>query len=278
MERIIMTRGVIKLLLSTLFFIALSGCGEQTKEVRLIFKFPAEKIYHFTYDNKSNAIVYENGVQTVSNKRSDRISYSQEIIETIDSVTSRLLFSYTQTNEDENSQNRWNTECIMACDGKIIEFFPDSNISEESFEYYRRLFEQTSPVFPSELVPEGYSWSNNYKVLLDEGMTDATTDYKIRAFVREAGYDCAVIEYNGNMLIPLGTDPIGDGSVTVSGVDRIEVEGVTYFSYTEGILIRQEETAHLIREGTQVKDDKTTSFKIEENRNTLTRLTDITQK
>ena len=273
-----MTRRLTRLLFAAFILIVLSGCGEQKKEVRLVFKFPADKIYHFTYDNKTTVIIYENGAQTISNERSDRISYSQETTETIDSATSRLLFSYTQTNEDENSQNRWNTECIMASDGKIVEFFPDSNVSEESFEYYRRLFEQTSPIFPSELVPEGYSWSNRYKVLLDEGMTDAATTYKIRAFVREAGYDCAVIEYNGNMLIPLGTDPIGDGSVTVSGVDRVEVEGVTYFSYTKGILIRQEETSHLIRKGTQVKDNKTTSFNIEEERNTLTRLTDITSK
>ncbi len=273
-----MTRGLIRLLFTAFILTVLSGCGEQKKEVRLAFKFPTDKVYHFTYDTKSSAVVNENGARTISYEESNRISYSQEVTETIDSATSRLLFSYTQINDDEKMQNKWTTECIMASDGKIIEFFPDSNLSEESIEYYRRLFEQTAPIYPNELVPEGYSWSNSYKVLLDEGMTKALSSYKIKAFVREAGYDCAVIEYKGNMLIPLGTDPIGDGSITISGFDRIEVEGVTYFSYTEGILIRQEENSHLVREGTQIKENKATSFKIEENRNTLTRLVDIKYK
>ncbi len=274
-----MTRRLInRLLIVIALVVVLSGCGEQTKKVRLAFKFPADKVYHYTYDSKSSAVVNENGETTITDERSGRILYSQEVTKTIDSNISRLLFSYTRADEEEKEQVKWTTGCIMATDGKIIEFFPDSNLSDESFKYYRRLFEQTAPIYPHELVPEGYSWTNSYKVLLDEGMTEATTSYKIKAFVREAGYDCAVIEYKGNIVIPLGSNPMGDGSVTVKGVDRIEVEGVSYFSYTEGIMIRQEEDSHLVREGTQKKNKKTTSFKIDEDRNSLTRLVDITHK
>jgi hypothetical protein len=273
-----MNRSLIKKSLLALFILMLSGCGEQIKEVRLVFKFPTDKIFHYTYDSKNSSVVYENDKKTILDERSNRISYSQEVVKTINDTISRLLFSYSQTGSDGKTQDNWSTECTMASDGKIIDFSPDSAISDESFEYYRRLFEQTAPIYPHELVPEGYNWTNSYKVLLDDGMTEATTTYKIKAIAREAGYDCAVIEYKGNIIIPLGDDPIGDGSVKISGNDRINVEGVTYFSYTEGILIRQEEKSHLVRSGTQVKSDKKTSFMIEENRNSLTRLVDITNK
>jgi hypothetical protein len=273
-----MNRGLIKHIFIALFIVVLSGCGEQTKEVRLVFKFPADKIYHYTYDSKNSSVVYENDKQTLSNEQSNRVAYSQEVLEPVDSVTSKLRFAYSQTGDDGKTQDDWSTECTMANDGKIIDFSPDIDISDDSFEYYRRLFEQTAPIYPHELVPEGYSWTNSYKVLLADGMTEATTTYKIKAFAREAGYDCAIIEYNGTIIIPLGDDPMGDGSVKISGNDRINVDGVTYFSYTEGILIRQEENSHLTRSGTQSKSGKTTAFKIEEKRNSLTRLVDITKK
>jgi hypothetical protein len=273
-----MNRGLIRQLIIALFTLVLSGCGEQTKEVRLVFKFPVDKVFHYTYDSKNSSVVYENDKKTISDERSNRIAYSQEALKTIDDTTSRLLFSYSQTDNDGKTQDNWSTECTMLNDGKIIDFTPDGDISDQSLEYYRRLFEQTAPIYPHDLVPEGYSWTNSYKVMLDNGMTEATTTYKIKALAREAGYDCAVIEYKGNIIIPLGDDPMGDGSVKISGTDRINVDGVTYFSYTEGILVRQEEKSHLIRSGTQLKEGKTTAFRIEENRNGLTRLVDITTK
>jgi len=273
-----MTRGLINWLLVAIAIFIMVGCGEQTKEVRLVFKFPSEKVYHYMYDSKSSTVVTENDKQTLTGEKSNRITYTQEVVKNIDNTTARLLFSYSQTDEETKTEKNWSTTCIMATDGNITEFKPDSNISDETFEYYRQLFEQTSPVYPHEPVPEGYSWTNRYTVLLDKGKTEASTTYKIKAFAREAGYDCAVIEYKGTMIIPLGSNPMGDGSVKISGADHIDVEGVSYFSYTTGILVRQEETTHLVREGTQQKENKSITFRIEENRNNLTRLVDITNK
>jgi hypothetical protein len=273
----------IKYLISILIVICLIGCGNQKKEIRLVYQFSTDDIYYYVHDIKKSTIVYENDSMTYSGDKTYQISYMAETMENINDSKARLFYSYTMTGEKQEAKKdikpkKWSSEIIMASNGKIVEFFPDSNISNESIEYYQKMFEQTSPMYPNGLISEGYTWNNSYKVLLDDGMTDASTTYKLKSIVREAGYDCAIIEYKGNMVIPLGNSCSEDTSVAVSGVDRIEVEGVTYFAYTKGITIREEEKSTMIREGTQLKDGKTTSFRIEEKRTTLTRLTDIEQR
>jgi ABC-type uncharacterized transport system auxiliary subunit len=75
-----MYRGLIKQLFIFLFILVLSGCGEQTKEVRLVFKFPADKVFHYAYDSKNSSVVYENEKQTLANEQSNSVSYSQEVL------------------------------------------------------------------------------------------------------------------------------------------------------------------------------------------------------
>ena len=163
----------------------------------------------------------------------------------------------------------------MASDGKIVDVFPEDDLPDESIDYYRRLFEQASPMYPDEPVSVGYIWSHTVKVLLNEGVTDASTTYKIKSFVREAGFDCAVIEYKGNMIIPLSNKCVDEGMVITEGLDRIEVEGVTYYAYVEGMVIREDESSHLIREGIATRNGKPIRFKIDEKRSCTNSLIEI---
>jgi len=270
----------IKYLISILTVICLISCGNQKKEIRLVYQFSTDNIYHYVHDINKSTVFYENDSITYSDDKTYQISYTVETLEKIDDSKAKLFYSYTMMEKKQEVKKdikpkKWSSEIILASNGKILDFFPDSNISNESIEYYRKMFEQTSPMYPDGLISEGYEWNNSCKVLIDDGITDATTTYKLKSIVREAGYDCAVIEYKGNMVIPLGESCSGDTSVAISGVDRIEVEGATYFAYTRGITIREEEKSTMIREGTQLKDGKTTSFRIEEKRTTLTRVVDI---
>jgi hypothetical protein len=271
--------------LVTIIFVTvayISGCGSQKKEIRLAYKFPADRKYHFTYDSKISVNSFENNKLIYSDDKSFQMTYTQEVLKLIDSTTARLKYTYKLIGDSghvairgiESSGDSWSTECVMASNGKIVDL-PGDSLSNESLEYYRRLFEQSAPIYPSESISEGYKWSHTFRVRLEDGLTDAVTTYTVKAFVREGGFDCAVIEYKGNMVIPLGKNCSGDKNAFTSGVDRIQVEGVAYFAYVEGIVVREEESSHLVREGSITREKRTTTFKIDEIRNYYNRLKNI---
>lgn len=256
--------------------VLIAGCGAEKKEVRLVCKFPQGKEYHFIYDSRKSTHAYENDSLVHSGETAHQIRYVRQVVEVIDSTKAKLRFTYTldvvppgeKSGTDVDTLTKtWSTEYVMTSDGKIVDFFPEENLPDESIDYYRRLFEQASPMYPDEPVSVGYTWGHTVKVLLDEGVTDASTTYKIKSFVREAGFDCAVIEYKGNMIIPLSNKCMDEGTVITEGLDRIEIEGVAYFAYVEGLVIREDESSHLIREGIATKNGKPIRFKIDEKRN-----------
>jgi hypothetical protein len=279
-------RDIVSICILAFVMIYIGGCAAEKKEILLSYKFPLDKRYAFLYDSKSSVTVSENGSPVYSGEKSHRVSYTRRVMEIIDSSTARLRFSY-ELMEGEPPGNRlmaeddmpwnWSTDFVMAANGRIIDLTDDSGLSGESLEYYRKLFEQTTPMYPDAPVTEGYTWSHTVKVLLEEGLTDATTTYKIKSFARESGYDCAIIEYHGNIIIPLAARSPDDSTVTITGRDRIEVEGLSFFAYVEGIVIKEEEKSHLFREGEMSKGGKITAFTIEEKRSYRSRLVTVEQ-
>jgi len=101
--------------------------------------------------------------------------------------------------------------------------------------WLKSYFEQGMPVFPSGELSIGYSWTQTTKVMLPDETMDASTNYRIKALAREAGYDCVVIEYEGTMIIPVvATEEKG---CLREGYDEIAISGFTYFAYKEGIVV-----------------------------------------
>ncbi|UCD95309.1 MAG: hypothetical protein JSU69_04465 [Candidatus Zixiibacteriota bacterium] len=267
--------------------VLVNGCGEENKEVRLALKFSPDKIYHFAYENKSSAVARENGRFLYSNDITNKVRYTQEVVESIDSTRARIHYTYTSIKENvlkedstriDTTEETWSTDYVTASNGKIVEVLPLGDVSQESIDYFTKLFEQTSPMFPEEPVPVGYTWSHTVKVMLDEGATDASTTYKVKSLVREAGYDCAVIEYTGNMLVPYRQKCDESGTGYITGSDRIEADGVVYFAYTEGIIIKEYENSTLLREGTLIRDEKKVSFTVDSKTSYTCRLTEIEPK
>jgi hypothetical protein len=263
------------------------GCGEEQKEVRLALKFSPDKVYHFAYENKSSAVARENGRLLYSNDITNNVRYSQEAVEIIDGTKARVRFTYTSIRENvltedstriDTTEETWSTDYVTSANGKIVEVLPLHDISEESIDYYTRLFEQTSPMYPEEPVPVGYTWAHTVKVILDEGATDASTTYKVKSLVREAGYDCAVIEYRGNMVVPYKQKCDESSSGYITGSDKIDAEGVVYFAYREGLIIKEHENSALFREGTLIRAGDEVSFTVDSKTSYTCRLTEIEQK
>jgi len=260
--------------------ILLTGCETSNRQVSLTYKFAPDKIYHFRFDSRTSSNMYENDNLVYRGDKSHEILYTQETVEIIDSLKARQRFTYTlnRSTDANPGPKNWSSEFVMAADGRVIGFDMDSAAGDASLAYFRQLMEQAAPVYPDQPISPGYSWNNTVKVLLDEGPADAATTYTLNSLVKEAGYECAVIEYKGTMIIPLEKGAGDDPAAEIDGVDRIDVEGVAYFAYKEGIIVKERENSRLLREGTVVKDGKTIEFKIEEDRKSQTILTDIDQR
>ena len=123
--------------------------------------------------------------------------------------------------------------------GKLVDvdFGEDANITSAS--YNRTYWEQGMPEFPSSEIAPGHSWTQTNKVVLPDETLEASTTFRVKSLVREAGYDCAVIEFDGDMIIPVVADPAD--STQRSGLDRIKTTGMIYFAYREGLVVLQRE-------------------------------------
>ncbi len=237
----------------------LLGCDPSIKEVRLAYKFKPSQSREYLNTMKISSTITEAGKPPKSEDYSVRSTLLEQVIAVMDSTRARISLTnitdkpnmpVSQTGQNE-SPRAWTIEYLMANNGKIQEFFPEDSSSAAMLETYKNYYEQASPVFPDEPVSENHSWGQTVKLIVKgEGPTNAETKYNVKAFVREAGYDCAIIEYSGNMILPYrNTEP--DGSLLI-GLNRIKSKGVIYFGYVHGMIIKQEETYDIQMEGYRI--------------------------
>ncbi|UCC44475.1 MAG: hypothetical protein JSU65_00670, partial [Candidatus Zixiibacteriota bacterium] len=99
--------------------------------------------------------------------------------------------------------------------GRVTEVEMSEGHSRELADYYRDTYDQWKPTFPEQEISQGYQWTQSFKIQLDDEVVDASTTYKLKAFAREQGYDCAVIEYSGNLVVPRRPSP--KDSLTYAG-------------------------------------------------------------
>jgi hypothetical protein len=144
--------------------------------------------------------------------------------------------------------------------GKIIDF---DFVSEEKAKksYLKNYFEQSMAVFPKESVAPGYSWTQSYKVVLPDETMDASTTYNVKSFVRESGYKCVILEFEGNLLMPVEANP--DDIYQRRGIDRISTKGVLHFAYEAGFVVFQQEHWSSKGDRTKILDGETQEYKIE---------------
>ncbi len=143
--------------------------------------------------------------------------------------------------------------------GKVLDVEFKKNEDYSNIRYIKNYYEQGMPVFPPHEVSPGYSWTQTTKVILPGEPMEASMTYKVTSLVREAGYDCAVIECNGNMIIPVEANP--KDSVQHSGIDRIKTTGLLYFAYREGLVVMQRERWVINRDRKTTRATGTTKYK-----------------
>jgi hypothetical protein len=246
-----------------------AGCGQGTKMITLRFKYtPGEKlVYDLT--QKTNSEATEGDSVISKGTHEIKMTIEDVVRRMVDDSTAEVLESSkwrfsTIVKNDSNivDTNEYKREMVMYTNpnGKVVDVEFTSEMSESSMEYMRSYIDQAMPVFPSGEHGQGYSWTQTTRVLLDDEPVEASTTYEIKSFAREQGHDCVVISYDGNLVIPVKPNP--KDSVQRSGVNRIQITGMMYFAYKEGLTVSNRDRWVVKGERTEVTNGKAKKYTI----------------
>jgi hypothetical protein len=273
---------IIFVVIITLTGLVLASCGVEKKEIRLAFKYQSGQKRQYTNTIKASSQLDESGKLVKTSEVSYKSTINEEVLGIPDSGGARIRLTniiddITSPKSDsakiDPSAVKWIIEYLMTSNGRIADIYPQDSTSRNITGFYKNYYEQALPVFPDRPVSEGYSWSQTVKVIIQkEGTTKAETNYEVRSFVREAGYNCAVIEYKGNLILPFQNTG-QDGSLAI-GLEKITSSGVIYFGYEAGLIVRQEEAYDIQSEGTKTRDGQSRKFNLSSKRTSSLILTE----
>jgi hypothetical protein len=241
----------------TIFFILLItvSCTEQRTRLLLRVNYaPEGKVLKYSLDLHRVGKSYKNGefVRDFERKMEAEISYTTEKLyfDGTAAVLEKNLWTWDEvvdTNKVKRQKAEYSFDLKIATSGKVTDFNMLSDVSPSYKEYAANYYEQAIMVFPDSAVSIGYTWTQTTPVVLTEGDTaDVTTTYKIKGIARKMEYDCAVIEFRGELILPYQKDP--KDSLGVWGTDRIENNGILYFAYKEGFPVSSEERSRVKHE------------------------------
>jgi len=233
------------------------GCTEGEKTVSLKFKYESGMKLNYKQVTKSSSQVFEGDSLTKDRSSEYDVSMVAHILSVDEDGTAELLDStlWQWTEPSKTDSTKFDTvekilvtTVFIQSNGKYVDIVVPEG-EDRSPTWLKNYYEQGMPVFPSDELSIGYSWTQSTKVLLPDETLNATTTYRIKSLARESGYDCALIEYDGNMIIPMDKHVTDTSEYT--GYDEIQMTGVTYFAYTDGIVVIEKQqweiTGHRIR-------------------------------
>jgi hypothetical protein len=230
----------------TIVFIV--SCAQSDKKVVLRYKFNPGTRLTYEQVSKSNAKIYESDSLIKEESKVFNMTVEQTVIRLLDDSTAEVVETAVWTSVKPKETDSAVVDTIeerrelvlqVQSNGKVKNVQLSTDESYTQISYIKNYYEQGLPVFPRDPVTPGYSWTQTTKVVLPKEPMEASMSYKVTSLVRQAGYDCAVIECNGNMVIPLEPDP--KDTIQTSGLDRIKTNGVLYFAYKEGLVVLQRE-------------------------------------
>ncbi|MCK4607331.1 MAG: hypothetical protein KAU35_08560 [candidate division Zixibacteria bacterium] len=245
------------------------SCTGGEKKISLRFKYEPgmtlgyEQTTKRTWKAVAGDSVMEEGHRTYSVElRASVIDLSKDgIAELLDSTT----WTYTAPGKEDSTaldtvESLQVTRTFVKPNGRISDVIYPSDKDVSSITWLKNYYEQGMPVFPPGELSPGYSWTQTTRVLLPDETMNALTTYKVKSLAREAGYDCAVIEFTGNMIIPVEPGKEKDGDCIRRGHDQIDVTGVSYFAYKEGIVVLERHNWELAGHREKVCKGETTEY------------------
>jgi len=166
-------------------------------------------------------------------------------------VIEKNIWSWDEPAKDSGQVKRatkeYTYELQMHPTGKVMDLKMLDKPSDQWEEYVRAYARQANPIFPEEKIAPGYSWLQTVPVELPDGAVD-TSDLRLtfKGTARKNGYNCAIIEFKGNVILPIFLNP--EDTMQLVGVDRIEVNGITYQAIDKGMIVTSDERRRTIRD------------------------------
>lgn len=247
----------LRLLRFVLPFLLISGCGERhaMKEVRLEFKQQPQETYVYSVSDSVDWVI-EEADKPRYNFQHLQAQECKMFIEAIDSVAVRsLTMSFvvtedTMLNAPEIVMQRrrrsmigrkFGFELRMRKNGEIVKVVTDD--PKLAFEYDRS-YKPSQPVFPDRSIKSGFSWTQNFSVEVPRGNpTVATTRYHLDSFTQVDRFDCAVINFKGELEYEECQQPPADKPlkefIAKKYRSQVTSEGRIYFAHREGFMVKK---------------------------------------
>jgi hypothetical protein len=247
-------------LLLGLAILIISGlsCSNETTSFKLVTKYePSGKNIKYKLESHRVGSAYKNNelVEDFDVKVEGDIAYTtQKVLPDGNCILlEENVWSWDEPEDDSGQVKRITKDYAykyqISPAGKMTELKMVSKPSKQWEDYVRSFVDQGMPIFPGEEVTAGYQWIQNTPVdLPDSQQFEAIVTYTVKGTAQKDGYHCAIIEYKGNLAIPLFQEP--DDTLSASGVDWIELNGILYFAIEAGIGINSEERRRVVSERT----------------------------
>jgi hypothetical protein len=250
--------AIISGLIFTALLVLPSGCDKASKSIRLRLKLPPglETVYDFSQRSKGIAMEGDSVISEASHVRTAKYS------ERVDSLAgdtaswvsvSSIMSSGTTTRNDTTITDTVSDEkqygYLGQVNGEILTIIPISGVDQEWADNQMEYLKQVQPTFPETDMTVGFTWTKNVKVMLFGETREANGVYTLKSFVRDRGYDCAVIDYEGHYILPVDKQT---EEYKVTGASTITTKGTIYFAYREGVLV-QDRTWWVINSDRTVK-------------------------
>lgn len=101
-----------------------------------------------------------------------------------------------------------------------------------------RFFDQTQPTYPDRELKPGEHWVQETKVVLDDRVLTATSEFSVKDWEKVEGYMCLRIDYAGSSIVP---HKQGEAEL----LDKGAAEGSIWFAPEEGLLVQQRDSFHI---------------------------------
>ncbi len=236
------------------------GCDGAEKQILLSYKYQLNDIIEYKQSTR------ETSRKIVDSQLSEQHNYlyngilSQQVIEVLQDNRVIILEKTSQLIDGEK-KNVTEINYVLSSTGTIEDINFSKNSEKKNEIYIKNHYQSGTPLFPKMEVFPGYLWTQTISVVVPDEKLEASTTYEVIAFVREAGYDCALIKYNGEMIVPVNIKE--NDSTQISGQNKIISNGIIYFAYKEGIIISQKDEWKISGDRTKTTNSKRESYTVE---------------
>jgi len=242
------------ILIAALMPFGIAGCTQKPSSFFLRAKYePIGKVLAYSLTSHRSGEKQDNGgpTQKVDSKvEADVVYTTQKILANGNTIVLEETRYFWDAPVGDSGQVKRSTREIsirqeVSPTGKIVAFTILGESSSSGDNYTRNFYDQAVPVFPEKAVTIGDTWTQSAAVRLPDGsQTSTSTSYRVKGTAVKMGYDCAIIEYKGNVILPITRD--SSDTAALEGIDRIEMNGLIYFAYVAGISVNAEERRRLI--------------------------------